>query len=383
MRSIKNFFRNNLGYILLSFIIWRLVLIISAFIAPFLVPKWGGRFPYVEEQLINTKLPYWIWVWGNFDGVHYLTIAKSSYLAYFTQTFFPLYPLLIRFIGNILLGNFLIGGLIISNLSFLIALYFLNKLLLLENYSKNIRWILIFLIFSPTSFYFGSLYTEGLFFLLIILTFYFYKINKLFLASVCGAFATATRLFGILLLPSLLVDYYLSKKKTKKSSVLFLFLIPLGLLMYMYYLQIKFNDPLLFWHAQPAFGAERLGSSIIFPPQVIYRYSKILLSVSVANSGFWVALFELLSLIYAFILLLIGFFKKIRISYLLFASLSILLPTLTGTLSSMPRYIVIAFPIFISLGLIKNRLLKITILFIHFVILIISVIFFTRGYWIS
>lgn len=383
MKYIAKLLKKDSSFIILNFSVWRIVLLVIALIAPLLVSKWGGRFPYTEEQLISSKLPYWLWVWGNFDGVHYLMIAKSSYLAYFTQTFFPFYPLLIRLLAKLLFNSYLIAALLISNIAFIGALFILNRMIILDGFRKSSRWIIVFLLFFPTSFYFGAVYSESIFLLLVLLSFYFARLNKWFFASLFGAFASATRLFGVFLLPSLIIEFYLQKKRPKKIQLLYFLLIPAGLIVYMFYLNYRFNDPLLFWHAQPAFGAERSGSTIILPPQVIFRYIKILASVSIYSSGFWNALYELVSFIYVVILLIFAHIKKIPFSYLVFSWLCLLLPSFTGTFSSMPRYVLVAFPIFIILGLIKNRQLKIFILLIHFVILLISAIFFTRGYWIS
>lgn len=368
------------------FIIWRISLFLLAFLGPSLIPVWGNRFPYVQEQLISTKLPYWLWSWGNFDGVHYLTIAKTFYSAYYTQTFFPFYPLLVRiFAKTIFFNNFLVSSLFISNISFILSLYFFRKLLILDRYKNYLSWIFIFLLLFPTSFYFGSIYSEGLFLLLIFASFYFARTKKWFLSALFGILASATRLFGVFLLFALLTEYFIQNKGKKKEikPIFFISLIPLGLLFYMIYLGIKFQDPLLFWHAQPAFGAERLGSGVILLPQVIFRYLKILVTVNFKTIPFWNSLFELVSFLFAVSLLVIAHLKRIRLSYLVFSWLSLITPSLTGTFSSMPRYILVIFPIYMVLGSLKSSWLKFTLLVINMVILIISVILFTRGYWLS
>lgn len=384
---MKSFSKVNfIGNILLIFLVWRFILFFIAYIGPFVVREWGNRFPYAKEHLISTSLPYWIWSWGNFDGVHYLTIAKSFYSAYYTQTFFPFYPLTIRFLAKLLFNNYFISAFIIANLSFLASLFIFRKLLLLDKYSdKFIFWVIIFLLFFPTSFYFGSIYTESLFLLFVVTSFYFAREKKWLFAGFVGMFAAATRLLGLFLFFALLVEYFFQNQAKKKTitPLFFISLIPLGLIFYMIFLKIKFDDSLLFWHAQPAFGAERLGRGIIFPPQVIFRYFKILITVDFKTLPFWNALFELVSFLFAVLMLVIAHIKKIRLSYLVFAWLSLITPVLTGTLSSMPRYILIVFPIFIVFGFLKKVWLKFVILVLSGIILTIAVILFTRGYWLS
>lgn len=74
--------------ILSFFLVWRVALFAVAFIAILFIPKWGGWFPDEERVLIPTKLPSWIWGFGNFDGVHYLKIMQDGYKNIFSQAFF-------------------------------------------------------------------------------------------------------------------------------------------------------------------------------------------------------------------------------------------------------------------------------------------------------
>ncbi|PIT88927.1 MAG: hypothetical protein COU27_02960, partial [Candidatus Levybacteria bacterium CG10_big_fil_rev_8_21_14_0_10_36_7] len=72
-----------------------------------------------------------------------------------------------------------------------------------------------------------------------------------------------------------------------------------------------------------------------------------------------------------------------RRSYILFSILALILPTLTGTFSSIPRYALVAFVIFPTLALIQNRFLRYTILIVGLLIETIISAFFLRGYFVS
>ncbi len=375
-----------ISFVFIILAIWRILLFTTAWYGS-LTLKFTPTFPYSEELLIRSGLPSWLWSFANFDGVHYLTIAKSGYSAQFTQVFFPLYPLLIKALSIIFpFFNLILVGLIISNLSFLLALLFFDRLLKLDYHPTKIKWMLIFFLLFPTSFFLGSLYTEAFFFLLVITSFYAARQKKWWLAGLLGGLAGATRLVGIFLLPALLWEWRKEKKVKNIIHLLYspiLYLIPLGLLAYIIYLQLKFGDWLYFWHAQPIFGAQRSGGGIILPPQVLFRYLKILFTLTPHNYKFWVSLSELLSSIVAIVLLIIASFQKIRPSYLIFSFLAVITPTLSGTFSSMPRYILVAFPIFMLLGLIESRLIKIVLLALSAFLLSIFTILFTTGYWIG
>jgi len=166
--------------VLVLFSVWRVATLLVSFLATIVIPKWGGWFPYPDKVLIPTGLPSWIWGFGNFDGVHYLRIAQDGYMAANSQAFFPLYPLLIRFLNIFPKSttldtsiytdpSYFFTGFILANILFIFALYFFYKLVRMD-FGERIGYLsLILLLVFPTSYYFGSVYTESLFLLLALL----------------------------------------------------------------------------------------------------------------------------------------------------------------------------------------------------------------------
>lgn len=373
--------------ILFAFLTWRIALFIIDALAIFLISHFNNSFPYVNTDLAPSGLPSWVWGFGNFDGVHYLRIARLGYAAnQYTQAFFPLYPVLIKLFS--VAGNYLLAGLFISNLSFLIALYFLYKLLALD-YDKHLalKSLALLLVF-PTAFYFGAVYSESLFLLLAILSIYFLRKKNYLLSGVMIFLSSLTRIVGVFLILVFLVELYQDFKKeglVLKSKQLVLpasglIIALLGIISYMIYLKVNFNNPIYFLTAQPIFGAQR-SESIVLLPQVFYRYIKILFTVPIHNYDFFTAASEFIFSILG-LLLLIFSVTKVRFSYWLFSACCYLLPTLTGTFSSMPRYILMEFlllpflagkvgkffvPLAILLGITEATLLSL----------------FIRGYWIA
>lgn len=369
------------------------------------------RFPYADMLLIPSGLPSWFWSFANFDGVHYLTIAKEGYSAQYTQVFFPFFPLVLRFFQNLIFfASPVFVGITLSSLIFLASLYVLGKLMSLDYKKSEVKWIILFFVFFPTSFFFGSLYTEGIFLLFMLSAFYEARRKHFRLAAVLGTLASATRLVGIFLILALWWEEIIAKRekmgpkgsKTIKLETKYTgyfeviinylnyivhspitYILPIGLLAYMIFLQWQYGDFLYFWHAQPVFGAQRSGAGIILLPQVVWRYFKIFSNLSPLKEPFIIAFTEFVATILSIVLLIIAYLKKVRLSYLIFSCLTILVPTLTGTFSSMPRYILVAFPLFIVLGLIKNKWLKIVLLTIFIVLLSFYTILFTRGHWVS
>lgn len=363
---------------------WRLVLVLIALVGIYVLP-FKDSFPYRELVLEPQGHPLF-YSWANFDGVHYLGIADKGYWAQFTQAFFPVYPILIRWVTAIV-SNSLLSGLIISHLSLIVALFYLYELIKIDYSNSVASRVLWLLLLFPTSFFFGAVYTESLFLMLVVTSFYAMRKGLTKEAILLATFATATRIVGIFLIPALIYESISqnNRKLSLTSVTSYLpFMIPLtGIGAYMVYLYYEFSDPLYFLNAQPAFGAQRSSDQLILLYQVIFRYLKMFWTIDpwsllyfTVNLEFWLSIGALGLLIWAWI-------KGIRKSYLLYAFGAYFLPTLTGTFSSMPRYVLILFPIFIVLAQIKSTRVYQVILFVFGILLAVNTILFTRGYWVA
>lgn len=384
----KLFLRSSLLKILVLFLLWRAWLFLVAIAASFLIPHFGGMFPYYQTELQTTGLPSWIWSLGNFDGVHYLRIAHMGYEnSEFSQAFFPLYPSLIYLMS---FGrSMFITAAAISNLFFLGSLYLFYKLMRLD-YSEMISWrSLVLLLFFPTSFYFGAIYSEALFLFLLLGSLYLMRCKSYLAAGLYAGLAAATRVIGLLLVVVLALEIYSEVKSGKLKfwsentvkSLVGIVVAPLGIVMYMWYLKVGFNNSLYFVTAQSAFGAERNGGQMVLLPQVLFRYLKILLTTPAHSLAFFNAVLEI-GLTMMPLLVLFFSFRKVRLSYWVFAFGSLIVPTLTGTLSSMPRYALMSFLIFPFL-VEKSRNYFYLIVALTALLGVFLVSLFTRGYWVA
>lgn len=367
-------------YILKLFLGLRIITLIAAYAGQRLMP-FKPSFPYWDTILEPFGQPLF-WSWANFDGVHYIMLAEKGYAFGLTQAFFPGYFLLIKLI-NVLLHNYLLSGLLISHVCFVLMLAMLYKLVRLDYSEKIARRVLLLISFFPTSFYFLSLYTESLFLLCLISVFYWYRMNKIKKAGIIGIALTLTRVVGVFVIPSLLLELKGKDGKIKIKDLFWSLIPAIGLIAYMFYLWIKFKDPFLFVHVQSDFGAGRETGRFVMLYQVVWRYIKMIVTVDRHNPIYFSLWLEFVSSLSAVGLLIWGYIKKIRPSYLLFSFLAFILPTLTGTFSSMPRYVLVLFPIFIVLALIKNKWIRYTIILVNITLLFICTMWFTRGYWIA
>jgi len=379
----------------LAFILVKILSLLVSYLAIFLIPDFGNSFPYADRVLTVTGLPEWIWGWGGFDGVHYLRIAQNGYQDLYYQAFFPLFPLLIRifnFFPRLGLDpqlyvdpSFFYTGILLSNLFLFLALVVTTKIIK----EKDYFWSVLFLLSFPTAFYLGAVYTESLFLLELLLFVLFLKKKKYLISGIIVAVASATRLVGIFLFPVLLIKVIkdIRDGKIKTGTVSFgrsifsILVAPLGLLSYMFYLKRTFGNYFSFVSVQAGFGAERSGLPVISLPQVFYRYLKMFLT---AGNNY--QLFNL-SLEFTFavfgLVLVVWLFRKVDFGWWLFLFFSYLTPTLTGTFSSLPRYLLFPY-IFLIPSLVKlNTTTKIITVGLMILLQIILLSLFTRGYWVA
>ncbi len=359
---------------------WRLATLLIAAFAVYIFPVKDCCQNFGSQLNFN----YLANVWANFAGTDFLELARHGYGAPLepgTYIFFPLFPWLIRQVAY-LIPNYLASGLITVHLCLITALYFLYQLVKLD-YKENIaRLTLILLLIFPTAFFFGSVYTESFFLLLIVLTFYLARKKLFFLACLAALFASATRVAGIFLWPALIWEF---RQQHDRSKLVWLLLPPLGILAYMRLLLQKTGDAFYFLKVSPDFGPNQVISKLILLHQVFYRYAKMLVFSSHTDITFAVIVLEFI-VGTLFLVLTVASFWKLRRSYAVYTLLSYLIPTLTGTFATQPRYALTVFPGFILLALWFSKqspLMKRFYVAVSVIFSVIAISLFTRGYFVG
>lgn len=374
---------SNYPAIFLIVVIWKILLLFTLIFSFEFIPLYSPHL--LGGGIDNYLTEFYIFPWANFDGEHFIALAQFGYQQY-TQAFFPLYPWLISF-GKYFSGDTIFSlataGMIVSVSALITALIFFYRLLQLDYDRMFSLGVVGVLLLFPTSFYFNAVYSESLFLMLITGSFFFFRKKQFFLAGVLGFLAGLTRVFGILIFFSFIIEIFVYKIPIRKSF--WIFLIPFGLISYMTYLYYSVGDPLAFYNLQLIVGEQHQRGIVLFP-QIIYRYLKIIVSADSITPILTTVLLELFAGVVFFILPIIGFFKKVRISYIFFAFFGYLLPTIQGSFSSLPRYVLILFPSFIIIALLIKPLpniIKICLFFMSLALLILEASLFLRGYWVA
>lgn len=359
-------------------LLWFILTSVLFFLAPKILSA-SPRYLYFEKQVSSFT---GLWNRANFDGIHYLSIARNGYQEG-QQGFFFLYPLIIKLTAQFT-GNYLTAGVGVSLISLLLSLVFFRKLFEKEVGSGVLNLALCLLLIFPASFFLGGVYTESFFLLLTILSFYWAKNRHWFLAAIATALATMTRAMGLVLIVAMLVEWFTQRQEVKKPSFLPLAILPLGIIIYMLFQFSLGNDPLLSLNFSGRLHTDQ-PTEIVLPYQVAYRYARMLLTVGINQAIYFTILLEAASALLFTLLAVIGYLKKVRPSYLVYLALGAVAPSLTGTLISEPRFVLLLFPGFIILSqVIKDRpVLKFFYVILSLIGLVVANLLFGAGYWVA
>jgi Gpi18-like mannosyltransferase len=323
--------------------------------------------------------PYF--AWANFDGIHYLEISRNGYTN--NMRFMPLYPLLIKIISYAIpFIQLPLLASIISLVCFFFSIIYLAKLLKLEHYPHILKTALV-LLTLPTSFFFLCVYSESLFLFLTIAAIYYARKKSWYMAAICGFLASTTRIVGFLIVVPLLIEFMIQTKERNFRHLCALLVIPIGTALYALYNFVRWGNPLLFIQAHSQLSNGRSSTSPIFFPQTLYRYFKILTSISFSLWEWKIALLEVTTFVLTALVIYMLWRQKARLSYLVYMIVSLAVPASTGTFTGLPRYIVVLFPLIFAVSRIKNRAVFISILVASFSLQLLLFIFFSRGYYVA
>lgn len=389
--------------LLQSFLVWRVLLFLPIIVASVVLPiRKGYEYTLAVYYLtsVNPIRHVLLSPWANFDGVYYLLIAAKGYTV--NGGFFPLFPLGIRIVssafGTLLPFDplqFAVATLLVNVCTFgsMILLYKVVRL----DYPEKVAWrsAWMYLLF-PTAFFLVSIYTESVFIFLVLSAFYFARRGRWVLAGVCGMMVTATRIVGIAIFPALVYEFILQHggfsafmSRLKNGSIGFIIraapiaLIPLGLAGYLWYSLLKWGDAFYFIRAQGNMQNNRSVSAIVLLPQTLFRYAKILFTIAPSTYEWWIAVLEVLSCVFILWVGYVGWKERIRRSYLLYAVLAFLIPASTGTLTGLPRYALVLFPLFMVLGLPRMKRFVIYYRIISPILLGVLLSLYSRGYFVG
>lgn len=399
--SIQSF-RSLLGEFARAWVVVLIFFVFDVLVVFFLqgiMPMRENGFPYLNQVLLY-RLPFTFQVFTHFDGAQFIAIAAEGRYFTFQQAYFPLFPLLMRVVGRTFLdGNVAVAGLFISHISLTGAVFFMQRIadkVSIKYKHEGLSFphpLVLLLLVLPCSFFFSAVYTESLFLLLLVASLYALLTKQYKWIMVLGFLLSFTRLVGIFFILPLAFSFLFEKARSVKIMLVFGMVSILGGLgAYMLYLWNTTGDALMFLHAQSVFNSTRSTNELILLPQVLYRYIKIFTTAAldvnyfVATVEFTTMLVYLGLLILAFIHLKKTYSQTLQWGMLAglwaFSVANLILPTLTGTLSSIPRYSLLslsALPVVLGF----SRVWQWVFLGVSVALHIILLTLFAHGYFVS
>ena len=274
--------------------------------------------------------------------------------------FFPLYPLLMRYAGRLFgsgSADVYLGGILVSWTSFalaMVALFYLARLDLPRERAE--RAVLLTAIF-PFAFFFGVVYTESLFLLLTVLSFYGFRTRRWWLGGLAGALATATRVNAILMLPALAWIAWRAAQPTVRDrarAALGLGLVGAGITAYSAYVYRLSGNPFEWAASISRWGYYPGGTPWRAPVSLVTRLAQ---HPYAYLAGDPMAPYDVLYGVSGLLFLLAVpmIWRRLGAGYGLFVLANLWLPLSSGVFEGVGRYCSVLFPAFIWLASVRSR----------------------------
>ncbi len=337
------------------------------------------------------------------DSTWYLKIAEAGYTSAdpARSAFFPLYPALISIVSAPLGGSLLAAGLLISWGCALAFLTLLHRTVAAARDSATATTVVRVAAFVPPAVFLSAVYTEALFLVLSLGALVAARRDRWVWAGTLAAFAASCRSIGVLLVLPLLVEYLWGRRGARpvaapagegtttrevtgsaaaalgwlrgawrsrrplRRDVLWIGLVPLGVVAYAAYLGVATGDPMGVVRAQgdwermflTPIGGLAAGVWVIvgragdllglwymaplapgqLPGLALARDVVLLLVVAVAIAALWWAR------------------RRMPLSWVVWGAVSLAyplsVPSMQQPLMSLPRFAMACFPIVVALGL--------------------------------
>jgi hypothetical protein len=337
---------------------------------------------------------------ARWDASWYLVIAHYGYrpeLGVFTASraaFFPLYPLGLRAIASLGFPPVL-AGVLLSVLALSLSLYGIHRLTTLElgrvspfalhrsGAREVARLAVLLTAFAPMAFYLSAVYSESLYLALSVGLFWFARQGRWAAVGALGALAAATRSAGVLLIVPALILYLYGPREDRRPDLpdvlswarpryrlrrdfLWLGLVPAGLIFYMAYLALSGGDALMPFHAQDVWGRHFAGpylgvwdgiKAAFEGARQLLSFQRHHLYFSSATGSPFVTAGHSLMLVGFLILAVpavVGVLRTLPLAYGVYVLVALALPlsypVTAQPLMSLPRFLVVLFPLSIWLA---------------------------------
>lgn len=317
-------------------------------------------FPQQTEasfSVVEPGDPFWD-TFARYDSGWYFSIARDGYRYLPEQpntfAFFPMYPLLMGLGGNLLGGGRLAyfqAGIAIAWATFALAMVMLYRLARLDVDADSAHRAVLYAMVFPFAFFYGKVYSESLFLLMVVTSIYAMRQGAWALGSVAGALATATRVNGILIVPVLAYLAWQRAGGDRRQQIYGALAVAgagTGFVMYCLYNYAQTGSFLEWmasierWNYHP--GGAPWEPLIALARQLVRRPREFLLE----PNGLYDTLNGLTAMVFTAAIPFV--WRRLGVGYALYMALNLLLPLSSGEYEGLGRYCALLFPFFVWAG---------------------------------
>ena len=303
---------------------------------------------------------------ARWDAVWYLAIANDGY-GHEAQrgAFFPLYPALVKAAGAVV-GSPVVAGMLVSTAAFLVALVLLHRLTALELGEEAARGAVWCLACFPMAFFLSAVYSEALFLALSIGAVYAARTGRWAWAGALAALGAGTRSAGILLVVPLVLLHVRAHGWRPAPSLAWIGLAPLGLAAFSAVLALAGDDPLTPLHAQDLWLREFAGPFAGAWDGVVAAWDGVRQLASGSHTRRYLSVaagdpmavarqnLMLLGFLALAVPAVVGVARRLPLAYAAYCVTALALPlsypVAPQPLMSLPRFLLVLFPLFMWLG---------------------------------
>jgi hypothetical protein len=318
-------------------------------------------FPLAQKQQFTVlDRTHLLWdTFARYDSGWYFGIARRGYE--FVEggrnnlAFFPVYPLLMRYVGLALGGgrqNLYLAGIIISWVAYVFAMLMLYRLGRTYLPRASAERAVVFASVFPFAFFYGVVYSEAVFLLFTVTAFYGFRTKRWWLGAVAGALAGATRVNGILALPALALLGWQSAgtdPSARKRALAAVAFVPVGLVMYSIYVDTLSGSYLEWTYSITRWNYSIAGSPIKPVVDLVtalltrpYQY------ITTDPQAPYDVLNGVTGLIFIISLPFVG--RLVGAVYVVHMALNLWLPLSSGVFEGVGRYCAVLFPFYFVMG---------------------------------
>ncbi len=321
------------------------------------------------QPVIRNVVEQWLLApWYRWDAQWFLDIATQGYAVVDGRSaYYPLYPALIRVIGDLLGSNYLLSGLLVSNVALWAALILLHAMTRRHLGQTVSRKTVVALTLYPFFVFNLIYYADSLLLLFSLATFYALETKRWGWVGIFASLAVLSKLPGLVLWAPIVWEFWAQRRRLLGRDALALLAIPLTIGAWTIALRLissespvtDFSSPLSIFTPilTPSFQ-QRFETWLVWPWEGLILGLKAI--PALWGKVMWLKVTLDMLMVVMFTLAIPFTLRLTRFSYFVYAlglyvmNLTLVMPSFP--LADFPRRMMMAFPVFIVFGLaMRNR----------------------------